>query len=372
MKRVSIQPRPDWQGIIQRQGFLYYQDYYDETVAYSFSSVEIERIESATQDLHDMCNEVVRYVVSKDLLSDFLIPKTYHDWIKWSWNKTKPSLYGRFDLGYDGSQIKLLEFNADTPTGLIETSVVQWYWLQDFNSKLDQFNLVHDKLLQRFQYLSEHLSHDVLYFSSIKEHMEDFMTVKYLQDIAEQAGIATDFIYVDDIHMHKRNFSDKNGRPIYNIFKLYPYEWMFQERFGPYLVENTENYNWLEPPYKSILSNKMLLKWLYKLFPNSPYVLPCEYGKPITETFVRKPVFSREGANIEVNFDGLVLESSDGNYGAEGFVFQEYFPIPTKDEMTTVIGSWVIGDQPAGIVMRESKNLITNNMSRFCPHYIEG
>jgi glutathionylspermidine synthase len=60
-----------------------------------------------------------------------------------------------------------------------------------------------------------------------------------------------------------------------------------------------------------------------------------------------------------------------GEYGEEGFIYQEFFPLPSFDGNYPLIGSWVIGQQPAGIGIREAGSLITDNWSRFLPHLIE-
>jgi glutathionylspermidine synthase len=177
---------------------------------------------------------------------------------------------------------------------------------------------------------------------------------------------------MEDISLNASDqFTSPDGAPIKNIFKLYPYEWMFHEEFGPYLSATRESCYWIEPAYKAILSNKMLLHYLYELYPDSPYILPCKWGRPITDSFVKKPVYSREGANITVVKKGTMLEYSDGEYGEEGYLFQEYFELPDFDGYKPVIGSWLIGGVPAGMGIRESRNLITNNMSMFCPHYFK-
>ena len=157
-----------------------------------------------------------------------------------------------------------------------------------------------------------------------------------------------------------------------NIFKLYPYEWMFNEEFGKHLDPTKENCYWIEPAYKAILSNKMLLKYIYELFPDSPYILPCTFSTSnlsLEGKFVKKPVFSREGANISIVAEGKLLEQTGGDYGEEGFLYQEYFELPVFGGAHPIIGSWVIGGKSAGIGIRESDGLITNNTSRFCPHY---
>ena len=133
MNRISITPRPDWEAKIKQQGFVYYEGYYNENAAYTFNAAEVDTIEAATGELFDRCLDVVQHVIDHNLWDEFFIPKEYAELIKWSWDNDNPSFYGRFDLAMsaDCSQIKLLEFNADTPTSLLEAAVIQWYWLQD-------------------------------------------------------------------------------------------------------------------------------------------------------------------------------------------------------------------------------------------------
>jgi len=370
MKRISITPRAGWQDTIQEQGFIYYKDYYNESAAYEFTATEIDRLESATGQIFEMCLAVIDHVIQHQLWDAFFIPKEYAELITHSWKEDAISLYGRLDLAYDGTDIKLLEFNADTPTSLLEASVIQWYWLQDHNKQLDQFNSIHEKLLTHLKVCQEYFLPGKLYFTCSHGSEEDFITTKYLEDVAQQAGIDTAFLYLNEIGVDDRElFCTAEGEIMRNIFKLYPWEWMFREEFGRYLPINQYGMNWIEPPYKAILSNKMLLKYLYELFPTSPFILPCAFGQPLSGSYVRKPVFSREGANTQVVHKNVMLEETSGEYGAEGYLYQEYFPIPKHDGQTPVIGSWLIGGEPAGMGIRESSGLITGNTSLFCPHY---
>lgn len=372
MKRLHITPRPDWEKKIQDQGFLYYKNYYNERAAYEFTAAEIDRLETATAEIFDMCLGVVEHVINNNLWDEFFIPKQYAELIKWSWKEDMMSFYGRMDLAYNGKDIKLLEFNADTPTSLLESSVIQWHWLQDHDVALDQFNSIHEKLVAHIRDCKPHFHEGKLHVACVDHSEEDLMTAKYIEDAAHQAGLETIFLHMEDISLDDNDqFTGASGEPIRNIFKLYPYEWMFHEEFGAYLDPNRERCNWIEPAYKAILSNKMLLHYLYELYPDSPYILPCKWGRPITDSFVKKPVYSREGANITIVQKGTLLEYSDGEYGEEGYVFQEYFELPDFDGHKPVIGSWLIGGQAAGIGIRESKNLITNNVSMFCPHYFK-
>ncbi len=326
MERINIVPRNNWESKIQAQGFVYYKGYYNEDTAYKFTASEIGNIEVATREIFDMCLKVVQYVIDNDLWDEFFIPRKYADLIKWSWNEDLMSFYGRFDLAYNGSDIKLLEFNADTPTALFEASVIQWYWLQEYNSSKDQFNSIHEKLVDHMKVCNQYFQDGKLWFSCVNHSQEDFITVKYMQDVAQQAGIENNFTYIEDVGLNTgKQFVTKSGELIKNIFKQYPYEWMFYEEFGELLIATKDECFWIEPAYKSILSNKMLLKYLYQLFPNSPYILPCEFGKPITKNYVKKPVFSREGANITIVSNGTIADETKGEYGEEGFFVSGVF-----------------------------------------------
>ncbi|ANE51368.1 glutathionylspermidine synthase family protein [Flavisolibacter tropicus] len=370
MKRLSITPRPHWQTTVQEQGFVFYKDYYNETAAYEFSADEVDQLESATAEIFDMCLAVVEHVIQHQLWDQFFIPKAYAELITHSWKEDAISFYGRMDLAYDGKNIKLLEFNADTPTSLLEASVIQWYWLQEHNKALDQFNSIHEKLMAHMKVCQEYFLPGKLFFACSHDSEEDFITTKYLEDVAQQTGIDTAFLYINEVGVDDRElFCTPQGEIMRNIFKLYPWEWMFGEEFGRYLAINQYGMNWIEPPYKAILSNKMVLKYLHDLFPNSPYILPCAYGQPLSDSYVRKPVYSREGANAMIVHKNVVLEETSGEYGEEGYIFQEYFPIPKHNGQTPVIGSWLIGGVPAGMGIRESSGLITGNTSLFCPHY---
>lgn len=359
------------------QGFLFYKDdnYYNESAVYEFTHDEIALIEKATAEMYAMCLKVVDHVIAHQLWDEFFIPRQYAGLIEWSWKNKRPDIYGRFDLAYNDGQIKLLEFNADTPTLLLESSVIQWFWLQDYNKDLDQYNSIHDKLVTHLRSLKSKLLPGKLFFSG-PDNAEDFVTTRYLQDAAAQAGLETEFLFIHDVGVNDEyRFTDREGNPVRNIFKLYPYEWLFDEPFGKYLITNRDECYWFEPPYKAILSNKMMLKYLYELFPDSPYVLPCVHYKdgqtgPLPQSYAKKPIFSREGENVSLVKNGQPLEATEGEYGDEGYIYQQYFELPEFDGRHPILGSWITGGQPAGMGIRESKGRITSVTSSFCAHYI--
>lgn len=375
MKRIEFFPRSNWQNTIEQQGFLFNADgnYWKENAAYSFTEAEILAIEKATNDIFSMCCEAVDYVIKREWYDRFHIDRKYGELIKWSWQEDQPSLYGRMDLSVNNGQIKLLEFNADTPTALLESSVIQWYWLKDVKPMADQFNSIHEKLIAHYQVIRRWMKSNQMHFCCVEDSLEDLMTEKYLEDVAQQAGLDTRFLFMEQLGFDsgKNHFTDDLFEPVETIFKLYPYEWMLAEEFGPQLITTRDTCWWIEPAWKMLLSNKMILCVLHELFPRSLYILPCKTTPPLSGSYVQKPIYSREGANVDIRLNGLSIERTGGEYGLEGFIYQEYAPLPDFNGNHPVVGSWVIGGEAAGMGIRESDNLITGNTSRFVPHYFE-
>ena len=377
MKRIGIVPRPNWQREAERLGLVFHtpegRTYWDESACYHFSLREIEVIEAATAELQRLCLLAAQDVIDNDRFAEFHIPEAAWPVIKQAWEAEPPSIYGRFDLCYDGvNPPTLLEYNANTPTGLLEASVVQWYWRREAMPATDQFNSIHEKLISQWGDIKPYLKGDLLYFASMRND-EDAMTATYLRDTAQQAGIATASLFVRDIGWNggRREFRDPEERRIQSVFALYPWEWLLKDFSGPILETYGETI-WIEPIWKMLWSNKALLAVLWELFPGHPNLLEAHLGGPCAMAeFVKKPLLSREGANVTIHRrDGDT--ATDGTYGEEGFVWQAVAPDAVFDGKWPVLGSWLITDRgPAGIGIRESDGPITDNLSRFVPHYFD-
>ncbi|MEP3276547.1 MAG: glutathionylspermidine synthase family protein [Stappiaceae bacterium] len=385
MKRILLEERPDWKKQAEDLGFIFHtmygEPYWDESRAYVFTLKQIEEdLEDVSAELYGCCLELVdRVIDSEEVLKKLAIPEIYWDWIRNSWKESEPSLYGRFDLLYDGQgPAKLLEFNADTPTALYETGFFQWNWFEEQKARgiisegSDQFNSVQDKLIARLGKMFAPGCH--VHFASCKGSDEDRATVKYLQDCATQAGLISHFLFVEDIGADAEGrFADNDEFIIDNLFKLYPYEDMLREEYGPLLPRSPIKL--IEPPWKAILSNKGILPLLWEMFPDHPNLLPSTFESdnqppPPDMSYVKKPLFSREGANVEIYHPDQPPEVSPGHYGEEGTILQAFHPVPKFENDYTVIGSWIVGDEPAGIGIREDSSQITRDLSRFVPHLI--
>jgi glutathionylspermidine synthase len=379
MRRHAIQARPDWQPAVARTGLTCHTlangaPYWDESGYWEFSSAEIDRIEAATAEIQRLALAAGDHILERDRLAEIGIPVAAHAGIREAWTKEPPALYGRLDLAYDGRQIKLLEYNADTPTALVEAAVTQWYWLEDCFPRADQFNSLHEKLVAKWKDLVPFLKQPVYFGHDGSE--EDFMTISYLRDTAEQAGHRTVPIAMNGIGWEEGDgrFVDLDRQPIHSIFKLYPWEWLLGERFGAYALETMGVVNWIEPIWKMMWSNKALLAILWELNRNHELLLPAYLDGPRDmKDYVRKPRCGREGAGISVfrNWEqegGATAASESDAAVSSGFVYQRMASLSEADGNTAVLGSWLIDGEPAGMGIRESSSLITTNTSRFVPH----
>ncbi|ACL60407.1 glutathionylspermidine synthase family protein [Methylobacterium nodulans] len=382
MRRLDLGARPDWRERAAAAGFSFHtfdaEPYWDETHAYAFTLDQIEReIEAPSAELHALCLAfAARAVRDEAILASLGIPDHAFGVVRESWERGDPSLYGRLDLAYDGTtSAKLLEYNADTPTALYETGVFQWLWLEDMLAHgllppgTDQFNAVHERLIARFAQIGGPVA-----FTCMPNAPEDRGTVAYLQDCAHQAGLATRFVPLDAVSLRADGaFSDGLGEAFRTLFKLYPWEWAFRDAFGRRLAGTPTRF--LEPPWKAVLSTKGLLPHLWAMAPGHPNLLPAYFEDDpakaaLGASFVRKPILSREGANVLMVRDGAVIAREEGPYGAEGAVRQALAELPVFAGERVLVGSWIVGDEPAGLCLRESAALITGNQARFVPHVI--
>jgi glutathionylspermidine synthase len=385
MKRIACPERDDWRQTADDCGFDFCeidgQRYWDERAYYQFSLKEIEvDIEAATAEIEAMCLELVDRALADDaILTRLKIPPAFWPLLHDSWQREDGSLYGRLDLSFSGQgPAKLLEYNADTPTSIFEAAVFQWTWLEQsierrvLPGRADQYNSIHERLIARWEELGPV---GRLHLTGMTGEAEDAGTLAYLADTAAQAGLATEIIDIADIGWRDKGggFVDLDNNDMALVFKLYPWEWMFHDAFGARLFEARTR--WIEPPWKAVLSNKGILPLLWQMFEGHPNLLPAFFeddpnAARLGSSFVRKPLYSREGANVSLVADGVAVSAQEGPYGAEGFVRQALAPLPDFGGVYPVVGSWLVAGEPCGLSIREDATPITGNGSRFLPHAI--
>ena len=414
MQRVSLVPRPDWTSKVEALGLDWHSaptpedpigTYWDESAYWRLTADEVDVLEAATNELHAMGLAAVEQAISRRLLAHFGFDAATVALIEDSWRRRdedQPSLYGRFDFAYEGGSAppKLLEYNADTPTGLFEAAVVQWTWLEERFPDSDQFNSLHEGLVETWRKIRENLplgDNDAaaLHLTCLMPHAEDEGTLRYMLDTALEAGWTAKTIAAADIGWSTPTeapgqdgagfFVDLQDSEIRTLFKIVPWDWLLADEFGSRLRGAIMNRRLavIEPAWKMVLANKAILALLWEMYPDHPNLLPAYMDRKAFaagSTVVAKPLLGREGANISIaklgeagTLAGAPIASMAGAYGAEGYVYQALAPLAAATDITgrthhAVIGSWVIDGVSRGIGIREDEGLITHNRSRFVPH----
>lgn len=379
MRRQLLPPRAGWQEIVAAEGLIWPgtldEPYWEERAAYAFTSEEVRGIEAASEEVYRLLVEAGdRIVEDAALMQRFGIPEYCHAAIRDAWHAEPPALnYGRFDFGYDGSgPPKLFEFNCDTPTAMLEAAVIQWTWKEEVAPGQDQFNSLHERLLERWQELKPRLPDGRIWFAHVADDAhEDTITTTYMRDLAEQAGLETHGVLIRDIGVDAQGrVVDGDDQLISAIFKLYPWEWIVEEEFGPAIVQHLPDTLWLEPIWKMLWSNKAILPLLWEMFPGHPNLLAASWNAAdVGRAYVAKPLVAREGANIEIVDRGAVIARSDGDY-AGARIYQQLYPLKDFGGGYPVLGVWIVDGKAAGMGIRED-GLITGNQARFVPHVIE-
>ncbi|HEY1742282.1 MAG TPA: glutathionylspermidine synthase family protein [Granulicella sp.] len=393
MQRHILTPRPNWQQTVEQQGLTFHtpepdssapnaRPYWDESACYEFTSAEIDRLEAAGNELQEMCLAAAQNVIDNKRYDQLEIPAEAVPMIEWAWNEEPPALYGRFDILWNGQGApKLLEYNADTPTSLLEAAVIQWYWLQDVYPHADQFNSLHEKLIAKWQDVASYLAKPI-YFASA-DNPEDMLTVAYLRDTAEQAGLPTSQLLMQDIGWSepRQCFVDTEAEEnqILSLFKLYPWETMLEEAFATQALKTYQNMRWIEPIWKMLLSNKGILPVLWELYPNHELLLEAHFvtgssGWQPAPGWVRKPMHSREGSNIIITGEQGQHIATDGPYDNRLLIDQRLgpatvFPDGPHSGRWPVLGLWMIDQECCGMGIREDAGPITGNLSSFVPHF---
>lgn len=407
MQKITLPERPHWRAHAEEVGFtfadMHGEPYWDETSAYEFTLDQIENdLEDPATALHGMCREAVAHILTSEQLMDQLaIPEGRRDLIAESWRNDDPEIYGRFDFAYDGQgPAKLLEYNADTPTSLYESAAFQWQWLEDqleagvLPEGTDQFNGIHEALVARFGEVFEKGSD--LHFTAVADNPEDYGTVEAMGWAAREAGLGAHYCDLDKIALSDDGqFLDDQDRRIAVLFKLYPWEDLLRDDYAAHI--HGSGCLFLEPAWKALLSNKGLLPVLWQMFEGHSNLLPAFFEQDVKEAMsgrdtvsdetaaaiaraetqlntghVRKPILSREGASVTI-FEGgeIVEEAKNTEYAEHPRILQAYAPLPEFDGFRPVIGAWIVGHSCAGIGIREDRSRITQDLSRFKPHYIK-
>ncbi|MFZ3051767.1 MAG: glutathionylspermidine synthase family protein [Sulfuricurvum sp.] len=352
------------------------------------SDHEAEAYYECVNELYDMYATAAQHVIDNNLFFELGIPFNLIEAIKKSWdNDVHWHLYGRFDLagGIDGKPIKLIEFNADTPTSLFETAILQWAILKHNNMDEErQFNNIYEAISENFRRLvtlfddpsefEKHYDGWKILFSSVSGNTEEEQTVRLLQQMAIDAGFETGFEPLGGVKFDEEGIYDSNNIPYEYWFKLFPWEDIAidENELAVLLttIMNNQKAIILNPAYTLLFQSKGMLKILTDLFPDSPYLLKTSYEPLQGLQCVEKRMFGREGANVKIlDASGNVLEANDGPYGNFKPIYQEYVEFPKDIKGNSYQAGVFFAYEACGLGFRRGGKIL-NNMSKFVGHVL--
>jgi glutathionylspermidine synthase len=361
--RISSAPRASWREIVRAQAAEFAGadvpealQRWDESACYVLSLREVLRLEAITEELHGMCLAAARHIVMNSRYPEFGIPDWAEAGLRRSLASYAPSLYSCLDLWYDGtSPPKLLEYHPDNPPGLVESAIVQWYWLEDVSPDQDQWNQVHERLVGGWQAIMPRLNSKTVHcgWSDLDTVGTDRMTIGYLAETVRQAGLTPQLLPMRAIGWDGARFLDDTGEQIATCLKQYPWSWMVREPYGRHALAEANPINWLEPAWKLLLTSPALAALLWELYPGHPNLLPAYLDSP----------------RDLPDYEAIPLP------GRSAYCYRLASPLPVFDERHVVLSSWVVTDaegkgRAAGAGFRESIGPTMAGYARFIPHVV--
>ncbi|MDG0813908.1 glutathionylspermidine synthase family protein [Cohnella rhizosphaerae] len=291
------------------------------------------------------------------------------------------SRYARFDfaIGDDGA-IKLLELNADTPTGYVEAAVAT-PWLCREAGIASPNEAMAAKVAAAWAVERPEAAACIAY----GEHLEDSGTIEAL---VRHGGLDARCVDCLELWVEDGVLKDGEGLPIRRMFALYPKEWLAFDDGGEALLYAIDSGNLalFNGPHSIILQSKGLQAAAWGLFELGllfdeeereaieRYMLPT-YNSPVLEdSFVSKSMFGREGGSVRLYDERGELELAD----EDGFDTSAMFPLvyqkraelasirTAAGEFRLLTGMFMLNGEPCGLLGRAG-GLITGNTSHFIP-----
>jgi glutathionylspermidine synthase len=377
---------------LEKLGFTWHTDP-DHTPYVADTLVELTEAQAqayydAANELYDMFIAAAQHVIDHDRFHEIGIPFNLVELIKASWEEDIHwHLYGRFDLagGINGAPIKLLEFNADTPTALFETAIVQWALMQRNGlDEAQQFNNLYEALVENFKRLvtleeSTEMFDDLyegwkFLFSSVRDNDEEEYTVRLLQHLANEAGFETEFAYVDEVEFDGDEGVFYQDEPYELWFKLLPWEdiAISEGELATLLTQIVRHHKAIlfNPAYTLLFQSKGLLPILWELYPDHPLLLESSFEPLEGQKQVQKPIYGREGGSVRIlEADGSVIAQGSDEYDAHAMIHQAYTDLPIDAEGRRYQAGVFYAYEACGVGCRRG-DLILDNGSKFVGHIV--
>ncbi|WP_212372933.1 glutathionylspermidine synthase family protein [Acetobacter persici] len=379
IRRVPATARQDWKTQADQIGYGYYRnedgsEAWRESVRYELDHSALTLIRHTAQTLHQMCLSLVEDILRQpDGLDTFHIPRSMQDVVRKSWRRQDPFLIGRFDLAWCGGQPRLIEYNADTPATVPESTRMQTLWHQHCGKPHDHAPLEAERLVAYLTTLRQagRIS-PTIHIVPYPDNLEDATHALYYSQWAQQAGLTAVVCDLKDLEVSTGGELLYQGRIIRTMLRMYPWELMFRDPGARHL--HTCHCTFLNPPWTALLSNKALLPALWERHPGHPNLLAAGYSpedvtRHSSAAYVEKPIHARGGENVRMMRGTKTLYAEAGTYNAYPKIYQD-FADHRINGVTASIGAWMIGDQFSGLTMRESATPVVSHTSAIVPHIV--
>ncbi|MEA4900819.1 glutathionylspermidine synthase family protein [Desulfitobacterium sp.] len=363
-----------------------------------------KEIAYATEELGRIYAKTVLMVQQspEDLLEMLGIPQEAYTAIRLPIMPEIPTLIGRFDFANTPQGIKMLEFNADTPTSVVEafyanSKACEFYGAGDPNQGLEQdLTKAFQEIVKRYQQLGYETQNII--FSSLDWHEEDRGTVQYL---LKMSGLQGSFVPLKDLRVIEDELYaliEGEYQKVDIWYRLHALEKLAEEKdeddypTGAHVLDLIARGKLaiINPPAAFIAQTKAMQSLIWGLHEANEfyteheqeiierYMLPTYMENPFLgkEAFVAKPIYGREGGAVSIfQPDGTVLEKDQEElYWEQPMIYQKYAEMEEIKCMTVkgpykgrlLWGSFLIGGKASAVSARIGER-ITGNLSFFLP-----
>ncbi len=375
-----------WGWMASEAGVDYLADH-----ALDVSEADADALEAAANDVYDRLVEAADLVIESKALATLGIPASLHRLIEATWADDRHwHVLARFDFsgGLDGTAPRLLECNADTPTCIPETAVVQWAQARAAgHADAAQVNALFERLsenLGRWRAKWPDLDATIA-VAYVRDAGEDALNAHVVAEAAREAG----FTFAAAVPIDTLTISPGEGVFVPTgeegegawtrcdfVYKFVPWEWIAWDEpellallEGLILGGTTAVAN---PPYALVLQSKALLADAWALHEGHPNLLRT-HRSPFRDPAgtVEKVIFGREGANVRIeSAGGRIVEESGGDYGDQPAVFQTFAPLPADDAGRRYQAGVFYAHEACALGIRRGDGLILGDTATFVPHLV--
>jgi glutathionylspermidine amidase/synthetase len=355
-----------------------------------------ERLEHASNELHELFMHATDYVLSNDeLLNKFNLPPAVLPKIRQSWNnRLNQVITSRFDFALTEQGLKVYEYNCDSASCYMEAGKVQGKWFKHFHvtdGKESGSTLFNDLVNAWKKSKVTNLVHILCDTDPEEEYHALFM-----QDAIRAAGLQSKIITdLSTLHWGESgDILDDQGQAVCWVWKTWAWETALDQireecesvegdlsiyeprpqagkSIGLSDVLFRKDVMVFEPLWSLIPSNKAILPILWSLFPNHPLLLNA--GFELTDElkasgYVTKPIVGRCGANIALfSENDKLLEQTAGSFDQQEVIYQQFFALPEIDGFYTQISTFMAAGTYSGSGTRVDKSRVINKDSDCMP-----